>query len=160
MLNKKAFTLTELLAVIVIIALIGTITTPIMLNVINTSKENAFKDDAIALNRAAQNYHAASSIASTVKLPLLITFKDKKEENKFLDNTANTCETSNERMLDYSGKNPDSGNIYIDKNGDISIAVYNAETNQCAKKEPNEKNITIENIDQENCVLSINPCDI
>ena len=63
-------------------------------------------------------------------------------------------------MLEYSGKNPDSGNIYIDKNGDISIAVYNAETNQCAKKEPNEKNITIENIDQENCVLSINPCDI
>ena len=39
--NKKGFTLIELLAVIVILAIIAVIATPIVLNIINESKENA-----------------------------------------------------------------------------------------------------------------------
>ena len=153
MLNKNAFTLAELLAVIVIIALVGTITTPIMLNVINTSKENAFKDDAIALVRTSQNYHAAQSIAKTVNLPILITFENKKETNTYFNNSENICQTSNQRMLEYAGENPDSGGLFIDRNGDVTLAVYNDEINKCAKKNPNEKTIIIDNTEKENCII-------
>ena len=40
---KKGFTLIELLAVIVILAIIALIATPIVLNIINDSKENSNK---------------------------------------------------------------------------------------------------------------------
>ena len=39
--NKKGFTLIELLAVIVILAIIALIATPIVLNIINDSKESS-----------------------------------------------------------------------------------------------------------------------
>ena len=156
--KNKAFTLAELLAVIAIIAIIATITTPIIINVLNDSKINAFKENAMALNRAAQNYHAASSINNTVKLPLLITFENKKETNKYVDNQTNTCASSNERMLEYNGQNPDSGNIFIDKNGDIYMAIYNEEISTCATKNPGDKTVTMEKTDAENCVLDNDPC--
>ena len=41
--NKKGFTLVELLAVIVILAIIALIATPIVINVVNESRENANK---------------------------------------------------------------------------------------------------------------------
>ena len=41
---KKGFTLVELLAVIVILAVIALITTPIIIDSLNTSKKEAFKD--------------------------------------------------------------------------------------------------------------------
>ena len=44
--NKKGFTLVELLAVIVILAIIALIATPIILNVIDDAKTNAAKNSA------------------------------------------------------------------------------------------------------------------
>ena len=44
--KNKGFTLVELLAVIVILALIALIATPIILNVINDAKKQAAKDSA------------------------------------------------------------------------------------------------------------------
>ena len=44
--RNKGFTLVELLAVIVILALIALIATPIILNVINDAKKQAAKDSA------------------------------------------------------------------------------------------------------------------
>lgn len=156
--KNKGFTLVELLAVIAILAIIATITTPIMLNVLQDSRESAFKDNAMALSIAAQNYYAASSIGTSVNLPILITFNDKTETSKYLNNTNNTCETSNERLLDYNGQNPDSGNIFIDKNGDVSMAIYNIQTSKCATKGPEDKTITIQDMTESECVLTNNPC--
>ncbi len=156
--KNKGFTLVELLAVIAILAIIATITTPIVLNVLNESKINTFKDNALALNRAAQNYYASSTISDHVDLPLLITFNNQTATNKFLNNSTNTCETSTERKMEYNGKNPDSGNIFIDKNGDISIAIYNKEISKCATKGPKDKTITIQDKTASQCVLNNNPC--
>lgn len=157
--KNKGFTLVELLAVIAIIAIIATITTPIILNVLNDSKTNAFKDNAMALNRAAQNYYASSSINSAVKLPLLITFNEKDETNKYLDNETDTCETQTDRMLEYNGQNPDSGNIFIDKNGDIYMAIYDKSTSTCATKNPEDKTVTIQKTDASQCILNNDPCN-
>ena len=52
--NKKGFTLIELLAVIVILAIIALITTPIVLNLINQSKEAANKRSVEAYAKAVE----------------------------------------------------------------------------------------------------------
>ena len=63
-----------------------------------------------------------------------------------------------ERILEYNGQNPDSGNIYIDKNGDISMAIYNKDTSICARKNPEDKTVRVEKTNAENCVLDNDPC--
>ena len=157
--NNKGFSLIELLAVIVLIAIIALITTPIVLNVINDSSENVFTDDAMSLSKAADNYYTASYLENDIKLPLLITFNEGKETNKFINNDTQKCETSNERMLEYSGKNPDSGNIYIDKNSDVYMAIYNKKSRKCAIKNPEDKTITITDKTIEECKLDYDPCE-
>ena len=52
--NNKGFTLIELLAVIVILAIIALITTPIVLNIINQSKEAANKRSVEAYAKAVE----------------------------------------------------------------------------------------------------------
>lgn len=43
--TKKGFTLVELLAIIVIIGILATITTPVVLNVVKESKQNTFTSE-------------------------------------------------------------------------------------------------------------------
>ncbi len=157
-LKNKGFTLVELLAVIAILAIIATITVPTVINVLQDSRENAFKDNAMAISRAAQNYYASSSITKSVDLPLLVTFNDKKETNKYFNNTSNEWETSSERMLDYTGENPDSGNICINKTGQVSMAIYSENTSLCATKEPEDKTITTKETEPENCLITEDSC--
>ena len=79
--NRKGFTLVELLAVIAIIAIIALITTPIVLNVIQTSKENAFKDTAHGLVVAAGTYQAEKQ-ALNEDTTLFINYKTSSDETK------------------------------------------------------------------------------
>ena len=122
--------------------------------------------------QASEYYNAASSVSISTS-PLLysyalnnllkgvcylITFDEKNETNKYLNNETNSCETSDERILEYNGQNPDSGNIFINKNGDISMAIYNKDTSVCAKKNPEDKTVRVEKTNAENCVLDNDPC--
>lgn len=54
--NKKGFTLTELLATIVILAVITTIATPAIIGISNSIKENMYKSKVKLILRAAQLY--------------------------------------------------------------------------------------------------------
>ena len=56
--NKKGFTLVELLAVIVILAIIALIATPIILNVIDNAKEGAAKNSAYGYIDALEKANA------------------------------------------------------------------------------------------------------
>ena len=108
--NKKGFTLIELLAVIVILAIIALIATPIVLNIINESKESANL-------RSAEMYVGAveTSIATS-------TLNNKKLENKIyniLENgniclgtiTDSVC--SDEMKVEVKGETPSGGKISI-----------------------------------------------
>ena len=156
--KNKGFTLIELLGVIALLAIVATITVPIVIDVIQTSKTKAFEDDALSLSKAADNYYTSLTLSSSTKLPLLVTFNDKKETNKYLNNENKLCETSNDRILEYTGQNPDGGNIYIDKNGDIYLAIYSKSARKCAIKNPGEKTITFTNTPASECKLTKNPC--
>ena len=74
--KKKGFTLVELLAVIVILALIALIATPIILNVINDAKKEAAKDSAYGYIEAIEN---------------AIIMNDFEEDDNFLSPDASGC---------------------------------------------------------------------
>jgi len=59
---KKAFTLIELLAVIIILAIVALIATPIVLNVVDDAKNSAAKSEAAMIVSGVNNYCAASAM--------------------------------------------------------------------------------------------------
>ena len=57
--KRKAFTLVELLAVIVILAIVLIITVPGVLSIINQTKNKAYESQIKIIKEAARNYLAA-----------------------------------------------------------------------------------------------------
>lgn len=145
--NKKAFTLTELLVILVLIGVLLTITVPMILNVLNESNKKAFLDTAYTINKAASNYYASTAINDTYPLPLYITY-DK-------DGIHSTYDSGNDNTnyLKYHGKHPDSGNIIIKVNGDIEIAIYDNRSGSCVRKAASEKTPEISEDSKEECKL-------
>ena len=96
----KGFTLIELLAVIVILAIIALIVTPIILNVIEESRDKSNMDSAYGLVDAADLYYTQNSLDG------VIAYK-----TNILD------------ILKVSGKKPDSGYVYLNEDGDVTLGV-------------------------------------
>ncbi|MEZ2716866.1 prepilin-type N-terminal cleavage/methylation domain-containing protein [Niallia circulans] len=61
--NEKGLTLIELLAVIVILGIIAAIAIPSISGIIQNSKEDAVRADAITILNAAKNYAAANDVS-------------------------------------------------------------------------------------------------
>ena len=106
--KNKGFTLVELLAVIVILAIISIITIPMIGNVIEESKKKALEQSVNGLVEAARYY----SIDNDGTYEFLF------DENK-------KGETINGKKLSYNGSINAEGKLYLDQDGNISICVYN-----------------------------------
>ena len=101
MMNKnKGFTLVELLAVIVILAIIALIATPIILNVINDAKKQAAKDSAHGYVDAVDKYIVSSEL-----------------EDKSITDGIYRVEDLNKK-ISVKGSTPDNGTIKIE-NGSV-----------------------------------------
>jgi len=119
--NNKAFTLIELLAVIVILAIIALIATPIVLNIISNTKENAQL-------RSAEMYLDAVEQSVMMK---------KMEDTTF---NPNSCEISDKKLycnespeelkVEVHGEKPNSGSIIFTsgKINDIELTYTNGKT--------------------------------
>lgn len=130
--NIKGFTLIELLAVIVIIAVLALITSPIVFDVIQNSKENAFKDTAHGLVLAAGTYQAQQQ-ALNRDTTLTINYATSSESEK--------------ELLKTKGTLPDAGELSIDSKGKVTLALWSNEAKVCAVKKANAKEVTVnENI--------------
>ena len=109
--KNKGFTLVELLAVIVILALIALIATPIILNVINDVKKQAAKDSAYGYMDAVEKYIVSSEL-----------------EDKSIQDRTYSVEELNSMGVSVKGSTPDNGNIEIKnssvKSYDIGIDGY------------------------------------
>ena len=145
--KNKGFTLVELLAVIVILALIALIATPIILNVINDAKKQAAKDSAYGYMDAVEKYIVSSEL-----------------EDKSIQDGTYSVEYLNSMGVSVKGSTPDNGNIeiknssvksydigidgYVVSNGEVkkvsttksfkngTAVYYNPETgNKCSKEE-------------------------
>ena len=130
--NIKGFTLIELLAVIVIIAVLALITTPIVFDVIQNSKENAFKDTAHGLVLAAGTYQAQQQ-ALNRDTTLTINYATSSESEK--------------ELLKTKGTLPDAGELSIDSKGKVTLALWSNEAKVCAVKKASAKEVSVnENI--------------
>ena len=109
--KNKGFTLVELLAVIVILALIALIATPIILNVINDAKKQAAKDSAYGYMDAVEKYIVSSEL-----------------EDKSIKDGTYSVEDLNSMGVSIKGSTPDNGTIKIEnkevKSYDIGIDGY------------------------------------
>ena len=109
--KNKGFTLVELLAVIVILALVALIATPIILNVINDAKKQAAKDSAYGYMDAVEKYIVSSEL-----------------EDKSINDGPYSVEELNNMGVSVKGSTPDNGNIEIEsgsvKSYDIGIDGY------------------------------------
>lgn len=66
--NEKGLTLIELLAVIVILGIIAAIAIPSIAGIIQNSKEDAVRADAITILNAAKNYAAANDVSDLTSI--------------------------------------------------------------------------------------------
>ena len=117
--KNKGFTLVELLAVIVILALIALIATPIILNVINDAKKQAAKDFAYGYMDAVEKYIVSSEL----------------EDKSIKDGTYSVEELN--KKISVKGSTPDNGNIEIEsgsvKSYDIGIDGYEVSNGEIKK---------------------------
>ena len=117
--RNKGFTLVELLAVIVILALIALIATPIILNVINDAKKQAAKDSAYGYMDAVEKYIVSSEL----------------EDKSIQDGTYRVEELN--KKISVKGSTPDNGNIEIKnssvKSYDIGIDGYEVNNGEVKK---------------------------
>ena len=126
--KKKGFTLIELLAVIVILAIIALIATPIVLNIIKTSRKGAFARSAEGVLKASKLYYTSSLMEEVTP----------KEQEFTCDNK--TCITESNIKLDVDGSMGE-GNVKITSDGKISFELGNG--TYCAEKEEDSDKITI-----------------
>ena len=93
--KKKGFTLVELLAVIVILAVILTISVPAVKKTIDNAKKKSAENDAIMIKNIAEKYYTSNL--------------DKDEEITGIDLSTDT--------LSYSGKKTTKGYLYFTEDG-------------------------------------------
>ena len=137
---KKGFTLIELLGVIVILAIIALITTPIIFNVIKSSREKAFVDTGYSIINAAKQTQTKNA-GKNITLDLFINYTTKENIDK----------------IELKGTLPDSGSFHIDENGKTELKLWSKKTNICITKSLEDKKIIInKELKQENCILISN----
>lgn len=118
--NNKGFTLAEVLAVIVILAIIGLITIPIYNNIINNSKKQTYTDSMHALINELERY-VISDISSKYTSEVSITSLD----------------------LELNNHNITSGNFYVNNSFITLVNVTNDD--YCANGNKNNLIITTGN---------------
>ena len=120
-LTTLGFTLIELLAVIVILAVIALIATPMIMGVIDEARRGALRSDVYSVVDATETYLMTSSMNGVEPQQVI----DLKESD----------------LIKYKGGNFTSGKVYIDKNGNIAVALSNGSV--CAKKNYTDKEAVI-----------------
>ena len=122
--KNKGFTLVELLAVIVVLALILLIAVPKILRVIEESEKEAFRLTGEHLVKGARDKYLMDSIVSISSKTYTI------EDGVFVEDS-----------IPMNGKLPDNGTIKVREDGKVSIAIKN--NKYCAKKQYEENGVKI-----------------
>lgn len=136
---KKGFTLIELLAVIVILSIIALISVPIVFNMIEKSKIEAFKDSGYGILKAAELTYAANVINGD---KTGITFNI----NEYIISS----EPSG-KILDFKGSVPKSGIISVNDLGKTGIALHDGK--YCISKGYDQNDIIAEEKSIDDCTF-------
>ncbi len=120
---KSAFTLIELLAVIIILAIVALIATPIILDVIEDAEKSANLSEANLILSGAETFYATSRLTE--------------ENEELFDGKENVYD-----FMDLTGETLEYATIKIDKEGKITLALWI--DNKCYEKASTEEKIEID----------------
>lgn len=134
--NKKAFTLIELLAVVILIGLIAVLIIPKIKTTIEDSKKNSGEISVKSLYRIATNYYLEKRGKGSSFDACEMDF----------ENQTNTCED-----FEMTGEKPSIGTLAIEKNGNIYINVKIDD--YCYIKTPEQEDITITSYNENTCLI-------
>jgi len=101
--KKKGFTLLELLAVVVLLAILALMVTPNVLNVIENSRRGVAEENARVIAKTAETYYAQQTLLHNNRIGEI-------------DLTSDT--------LTYNGNKPYKGYVYFDDSGKAYIKMY------------------------------------
>lgn len=148
--NNKAFTLIELIAVIVVLAVIGLIAFISITAIINSGQRNALQTKASNLNEAGKNYFTNRQLQGE-NLQGRVRF----------DYPAGTCTeilptdiVPCTDEIEIKGNLPHGGYMQIYLNGDIEIAII--EGRWCAQMGRDHSSIQIKEMDLDECIATVN----
>ena len=122
---KRGFTLVELLAVIVILALIALITAPVVLNVIESSRDKTYKRSIDLYGKAVEKAVAEYMMDHEREIGKVLTFNDIKKYVKYEGNdvTCNVVEIYTDKSVYLSECKINTDTDYI-KNDDNTPYTY------------------------------------
>lgn len=106
--SKKGFTLIELLAVIVVLSIIASIAIPIVINSLDSANKGALVNSGYGLIKAAEEACVSKWVGD---------FND--DSVHFYD-----FEYLDYEGLNFKGKAPTGGGIYVDENCEIYLGIY------------------------------------
>ena len=112
--NKKGFTLVELLAVITILAVIALITTPIIFGVVEDSRMNSFTRSVEEMRNVIDMDYNEYGRNGTV------TYKY--SNNKLV---CVECDGGSDLELDFTGEIDDAFGTFYNNDGEITLTVEN-----------------------------------
>ena len=126
--KKKGFTLVELLAVLVVLAVILSVSVSKIMDVRYESSKKAFTNDVDELQGIAQ-----------------LEYNNKKEARIYnFENGKQTNAVNEEDKLNFKGDNPGDGYIKVYPNGDIEYKLTSRDHVFCASKETGDRKGKIE----------------
>ena len=113
--NKKGFTLIEVLAVITILAVIALITTPIIFDVVDNSRMNSFTRSVEEMRNVIDMDYNEYARSGAVEY---------KYENNNL--VCVGCDKGSDLKLDFTGEIDDATGTFTNTDGKITLTVENS----------------------------------
>ncbi len=112
--NKRGFTLIEILAVIVILAVLAVITIPIVMGIIEDTRKNRFLEDVKSIISAIEQYNSENDMKAIGSYVV----KQKDVEYKGDENVSN-------KKVSFKGNFDGAGAAFLNKSGLIRLEIEN-----------------------------------
>ncbi len=123
---KRGFTIAELLAVIIVLAIIMLIVTPVLISTLDTFRKNTLQNSAHGLITAGKQEKELNKIDG-VHEELIFKY----ENGELISN----------KKLNYKGKSPQSGLLVLNEDDEIGLAIWDGK--YCAVKKGDSSLVTV-----------------